>query len=198
MKALFINNSLSLIKKYYPEYSDEKIEEIEYGLISIYLTVTKLIVISIIALLLGIFKECIIFTIIYNIIRMPSFGLHATKSWVCLVSSAIIFIGMPFICNDIYLPINVLFILGIIGIIFIYKNSPADTESRPIINYKRRQIYKVLSTVVAIIMVIVALVIDNNFISNSLISVLLIQSFIVSPFAYNLFNLPYDNYKKYL
>ena len=198
MKKLFINNSLGLVRKYYPEYSEEKIAEIEYGLLSIYLTVTKLIVISIIAFLLDIFIESLIFTILYNIIRTTSFGLHATKSWICLLSSTIIFISMPYLCKYIIIPKIVLFIFGTIGIFFIYKNSPADTEKRPIINKQRRMAFKIISTVIAITMVVIALLINNYFISNSLIAVILIQSFIISPFAYELFHLPYDNYKNYV
>lgn len=198
MKTLIINNSLNIIKKQYPEYTEEKLEEIEYGLVSIYLTFTKLIIISLIAIVLGIFKECIIFTVFYNIIRTTSFGLHATKSWICLVSSAIIFIGMPYICTIITLPINITLILGLIGIIFIFKNSPADTEKRPIINPKRRLAYKIISTVLAIIMVVTAILTNNVFISNSLVIAILLQCFIISPFAYKLFNLPYDNYKNYI
>ena len=197
MKDLFITSSLGLIKQYYPEYDDDKIAEIEYGLLSIYLTVTKLIVISIIAIILDIFIESLIFTVLYNIIRTPSFGLHATKSWICLVSSSIIFIGMPYICKYIIIPKTIISILGIVGIYLIFKNSPADTEKRPIINKQRRQIFKIISTVTAIIMVGVALLTNNYFISNSLIAVILIQSFIISPFAYELFHLPYNNYKNY-
>ena len=92
MKAVFINNSMSLIKKYYPEYSDVKLEELKYGLLGLYLLITKSIIIFGIAIFLGIFKELLIFTIIYNILRAPSFGMHASKSWICLVASTTIFI----------------------------------------------------------------------------------------------------------
>lgn len=198
MKDLFINNSLNLVRQYYPEYTEEKLAEIEYGLLSIYLTITKLIVISIVACLLNIFIESLIFTILYNIIRTPSFGLHATKSWICLLSSTIIFIGMPFICKYLVIPKILILILGTIGILLVFKNSPADTEKRPIISRERRQMFRIISTIIAIIMVVIALYVDNYFLSNSLIAVILIQSFIISPFAYSLFNFPYDNYKNYV
>ena len=77
MKELVINNSLNLVKRQYPDYDDEKIAVIRYGLEGIYLTVSKTIIIFLIAYFLGILKELIIFTLIYNAIRMPSFGAHA-------------------------------------------------------------------------------------------------------------------------
>jgi len=197
MKELVINNSMNIIKKQYPEYSEERLSEIKYGLASIYLTISKTIVICAIAFILGILKELVIFTVIYNAIRMTSFGLHATKSWICLISSAIIFMGAPYLCKIVAIPILPKIILGIIGILLIFKNSPADTAKKPIINPKRRLVYKIISTTTSIIFVILSIIIPNDFLSNSLILALLIQCFIISPTAYKMFGLTYDNYKNY-
>ena len=93
---------MNLIKKN-GNYDEDQLAIIKYGLEGIYLTITKLIIILLLAYLLNIIKEVIIFLIIYNIIRMPSFGLHATKSWICLLSSTIIFIGLPIVCKYIYI-----------------------------------------------------------------------------------------------
>ncbi len=188
---------MNLIKKQYPQYDEIKLAEIKYGLASIYLTISKTIVIGAIAFILGILKELIIFTIIYNILRMPSFGLHATKSWICLVSSTLIFIGIPYICTLITIPILLKIIAGIVGILLIFKNSPADTAKKPIINPKRRLTYKIISTVIAIIFVILSVTISNDFLSNSFIFALIIQCFVTSKAVYKLFGLPYDNYKNY-
>ena len=197
MKGLIINNSLALIKKNFPDYSDEKMEEIEYGLVGLYLTITKTIIILLIALLLGILKEVIIFMIIYNIIRASSFGLHATKSWICLVMSSLIFLSIPFLCDLLTLPIWLRITIGIICTLLIFKNSPADTEKRPIVNPKRRKIYKVVSTIIAVIFVILSITLTDRFLINSFIFALVIQCFMISPFIYKIFNQPYDNYKIY-
>ena len=136
--------------------------------------------------------------IIFNIIRTCSFGLHATKSWICLLTSSIIFILVPFLCTFITLPSGAKWIMSIMISFFIYKNSPADTEKRPIINQKRRMIYKLLSTTIAIIFGICALCIRRNFYSNCFIFAPMIQCFLISPLVYRFFHLPYDNYKTYL
>lgn len=197
MKERIINLQLNMIQKNFPDYSKEKMEIIEYGLTSLYLTISKTIIICIIAFIIGVLKELVIFTIIYNIIRATSFGLHATKSWICLLSSTLIFITAPFLCTVIVLPIWLRITLGIIGILLIFKNSPADTEKRPIVNPKRRRIYKLLSTTIAIIFVILSFTVNDNFLCNCFIFCLIIQSFVISPFAYKLFKLPYNNYKNY-
>ena len=174
------------------------LEEIEYGLIAIYILITKLIIIFAIAFILGILKETFIFILIYSIIRAFSFGMHANKSWICLIISTIIMIGIPFISLHLNIPLYLKIILGIITTLLIFKNSPADTVKRPIINPKRRKIYKIISTFIAIIFTIISIFIDNNFISNCLIFSLIIQAIIISPLTYKLFKMPYNNYKKYL
>ena len=197
MKEVFINNSMSLIHKYYPNYSEEKLAELKYGLLGLYLMITKSIIIFGIAIYLNIFKELLIFTVIYNILRAPSFGMHASKSWICLVSSASIFIFSTYLSAKILIPINIKIIFGIIGILLMYKNSPADTAKKPIVSPKRRRIYKNISTLIAIIFVITSIVIDNNFLSNSFILSLLLQNIMIAPTTYKIFGETYDNYKSY-
>lgn len=197
MKQKIINHWMNIIKKN-KNYDDVKLAEIEYGLTGLYLTFSKLIIISLIALFLGILKEMVIFMVIYNILRLPSFGIHATKSWICLISSSIIFIGLPVICTYIKLNIIIKISLGVFGCILMIKNSPADTKKRPIVNPKRRLTYKIISTIVAICFVVLSIIIKNNFISNCLIFGLILQNILISPITYKVFNQPYNNYKEFL
>ncbi len=196
MKNYIINGTMNYILKYY-YYDNIKKEELKYGLVAIYLLVTKLIIILILAFLLGILKEVILFTIIYIPIRAVSFGLHATKSWICLVSSTIIFVGLPFISKYLLMPTYLKSIIGIISILLMFKNSPADTHKRPIVNKKRRLFFKYSSVLISIIYTILSIFINNNFISNCLLFTLLIQCFLTSPLIYKLFKLPYNNYKNF-
>ena len=197
MKDAFINNSMNIIQKYYPNYSDVKLAELKYGLLGLYLMITKSIIIFGIAIFLGIFKELLIFTIIYNIIRAPSFGIHAKKSWNCLVSSASIFIFFTYLSANISIAINIKIIFGIIGVILMYKNSPADTAKKPIVSPKRRRNYKIISTVIAIMFTILSIVIDNDFFANAFILSLLLQNIMIAPTTYKIFGETYDNYRNY-
>ena len=175
MKKFLIKRTMNFIKNN-TKYDDVKLKEIEYGLVGIYLLISKTIVIFFIALILGIFKEMIIFTLIYNIIRLTSFGLHATKSWICLLFSSIAFIGIPYLCLTIIIPIYIKAILGILGIYFMFKNSPADTKKRPIVNKKRRAIYKTISTILTIIYSFISIFTKNNLIANCMIFSIILQN----------------------
>ena len=196
MKELFINKTMNLITSQ-KNYNKTQLEEIRYGLVSVYLTFSKLIVISVIACLLGIFKEMVTFLIIYNILRSVSFGLHASKSWICLLSSTFIFIGGTILCQHLYLNRLIITLIAVITIFVIYKYSPADTKKRPIVNPKRRKRFKYLSTTFAVTYYIIAITISNHFISNCIVLSLIIQSIFIHPLTYKISKEPYDNYKKY-
>lgn len=197
MKKFVLDNCMNIITNN-KQYDDIKLAEIKYGLEGLYLTVSKLIIITTIAIILGILKEYILFLFIYNIIRIPSFGLHATKSWICLLSSTIIFIGIPLIIKNIELNIITKIIIGIIFTIHMSIFSPADTHKRPIVNKKRRKIYKILSTIISIIYVILSIIIKNTYISNCFIFAIVLQNILISPITYKIFKLPYNNYKEYI
>ena len=79
-----------------------------------------------------------------------------------------------------------------------FKNSPADTKKRPIVNKKRRKVYKILSTVLTTIFFIIAILTKNNFISNCLIFSIIMQNCMISPTVYKIFKLPYNNYITFL
>ena len=197
MKRIIVNHWMNIIKKN-KNYDEIKLAEIEYGLAGLYLTLSKLIIIAAISIMLGIFKETMIFLLIYNILRMPSFGIHASKSWICLLISSIIFIGLPIICINIKLNFIIKITAGLICCLLMLKNSPADTKKRPIVNPKRRLIYKLISTILAIIFATLIIVIKNNFISNCLVFGLILQNILISPLTYIIFKQPYNNYKEFL
>ena len=118
MKEKYLNSTISFITKY-KEYSNEEIENMRYSLEGLYLTFTKLIVIFSLAIILGIFKEVIILLILFNIIRFTGFGFHAKKSMECLITSTLLFVGVPYLV--LYLKPNktVLLIIGIISLIIL-------------------------------------------------------------------------------
>lgn len=170
---------------------------IKYGLESIYILITKSIVIFTIAFILGIFKEMIIFLLLFNVIRTYAHGLHATKSYICLIVSTLCFIGLPYISTIITIPDMLKIVMGIILTLLIFKNSPADTHKKPIVSKKIRKKLKIKSTIVAIIFVILSFF-TSNFISNSLLLSLLLETMFISPLTYKIFKLPYNNYLTYL
>lgn len=197
MKKFIVNKIMNYIKKN-TSYNDIKLKEIEYGITSIYLTFSKTIIILILSFILGIFNEVLVFMIFFSILRTTGFGLHATKSWICLISSTIIFIGSPLLCMHVSLNTFIKIIIGVIGVIFMYKNAPADTKKNPIVNKNRRTTLKIISTFSACVFLVSAIIIKNNFLSNCLILALALENILIAPFTYKIFKMPYNNYIDFL
>lgn len=197
MKKKLLKKIRREIKKQYPNYSKEKIDEIMYGVEGIYLTITKTIIIFLIALILGIFKELLVLLIAFNFIRLFAFGMHASNSVVCLILSSTIFLVSSYLCKYIVIPENILYVLYMIFFIIILIYAPADTVKRPLIKRKKRIIFKILSLITVILFFIITLLIKNNLIINSMVFGLLIESLLILPFTYKIFKMPYKNYKNY-
>lgn len=197
MKRKILDYCINIIKNKYPYYDDEKIEIINYGLESLYLTFTKIFFILFLSIVLGILKNVILLIIFYNIIRFTAFGMHAKKSWHCLIISSTMFIGGVYICEYVFIPFILKVILSLICILLIFKYAPADTEKRPIINIKRRKMYKVLSILLSGIFATLIVIFNESLISNYLLLGLVWATIMILPISYKLFDLPYNNYKRY-
>lgn len=197
MKKLIINKCMEFVTTYNKDLSQRDIDKIKYGLEGLYLTITKLIFIIIVSIILGIWKETLLLILIFNGIRLTAFGVHAKRSIDCLISSTLFFILFPILCIKLTIPLIIKIILFIPLTVLIGIFAPADTEKRPLINKKKRKIYKILSIIISIIYMTIAIVIKNNILSNCFIFAIVIQIIIMLPITYKIFEVSYNNYKTY-
>lgn len=197
MKELVVNGIMNNITKYY-DYDNTKISEIKYGIESLYLTITKTIIIFIISFILNITKELMLLFVFYSLIRLTGFGVHAKKSWHCWVTSLITFVLIPLLIKYVTLNKEFIIISYTIFTLLLLDYAPADTEKRPLINKKRRIIYKVLTILLVISYLIYSLIQkDNITIINTLYFSILLETLLVLPCTYKLFGVKYNNYKNY-
>ena len=196
MKEAFLNHTMNFIASNQENLNEAEREKLQYGLEGLYMTITKLVVIFLIALLLGFIKEFIITLIFFNIIRFPGFGFHASKSIVCLISSTILILGLPYLFTNIEVDLTIKIVLCIISVIAFIICAPADTWKRPLTNKKKRIIRKVSACSLAIIYSVLIIVFNGMEISNLLMAALLIETILISPIMYLIFKEPYRNYKR--
>jgi len=186
MKNKFLKSSINLVKNSYPDYTQEKLDEIAYGLEALYLTITKMVVIIILASILGILKECFILIISYNLLRFTAFGIHASKSIYCLISSLIFFIGGVYLIKYVEIIFLIKVISTFISVFCIAKYAPADTEKRPLINSKRRKKYKIITSITAIIYAVLIIIFSDYIISNYLLLGMIEVVIMIHPLTYKI------------
>ncbi len=181
----------------YNNYTEKDKIIAHYGLETIYMLVTKLIIITIISLILGITREFYILLFFYGLLRLYAGGLHLSNSLGCTILSIIMILGGAYLC--IYASIDTSYRIIIAGIaISVFSlYSPADTNKKPIIKESQRIKRKIKSILLSFLYLILLFNIKNNFMLNVLTYSLLIQSLLISPSVYKLFNQPYNNYVVY-
>ena len=197
MREKFLKSTMKSIANKYPDYDKDRLEIIEYGLESLYIMITKTIVISLIALLLNLFKEMLIIMILYNIIRTTAFGMHAKESWQCYIISITLFIGGALLFKYINVSFYANALIGATSYIFLVIYAPADTYKRPLVNTKKRKIYKIITVINSSIFLILIIVFKDSNISTALSLGLLDSMLMIHPLTYRMFHLPYNNYKTY-
>lgn len=196
MKEIFLKNSIKFITKYNKNHTEEDIERIKYGLEGLYLTITKLIVIFLIAIVFDFFKELIIMLIFFNIIRFPAFGFHADKSITCLIVSTTILLGLTYLMINITIsPVNKI-LISILCLIAYILFAPADTVKRPLTNPKKRKYRKIGSIICALLYIAMIILIENTILSNIILTALIVESIMINPTMYKIFGMPFNNYKK--
>lgn len=198
MKQFIINHSLQLVTDIYPDYDSSKLDEIRYGLEAIYLSLTKVVVILLVSLMLGLFKEAVILLLFFNGLRSFAFGIHAKKSWMCWVASSLLFIGLPYVCLHLNLPLVIQYFVLAVSLICFLLYAPADTKKRPLVRKNRRIKFKILTIIVAVIYILLYFYTNSMFLKNVIMCSMLLEAVLIHPLTYRVFKLPYKNYEGYV
>ena len=196
MKEVIINKAMQRVKRN-GNYSEEKLAEIRYGLSTLYINITKTIVIFTLDYFLGLLKELLLILLFYGLLRTTGFGLHAKKSWQCWIGSLFTFLLLPYLVKILKIDFYIRLIVSILSIVFIFIYAPADTEKRPLIRKNRRILYKTLCTITAIGLTIYSLYTKNVLIQNAIFFSLILECIMIIPLTYKIFRLKYANYRNY-
>lgn len=196
MKDLIIDKAMNSIKRK-NNFDETKLAEIKYGLSTLYINITKTIVIITLSIILNLIKELLLILLFYGLLRLFGFGLHAKKTWQCWIGSLLTFLLLPYLVKLLIINFYIRLIISILSIVFIIIYAPADTEKRPLIRKKRRILYKILCTLIAIGLTIYSLLTKNVLIQNSIFFSLILECFMINPLSYKIFKLKYANYKNY-
>ena len=196
MKSSFIENSiLTISKKRELTSLDEK--KLRYGLEGFYNLFTKMIVMTILAILLDIILEYLLLILVYSTLRLYGFGIHMKTSLQCWFTTFPIYIGGCLLIKyGTFSPtIGILiFVVGYLSFLFF---APADTPSRPLIHKEKRIRAKILSLIILTCYLVLFLYVDSGLIKNTILYGIILESISINPVTYKLFHTKFNNYKNF-
>lgn len=183
MKDIVVNKIMFRIIDSNKSISKVKIEEIKYGLYGLYGLITKSLVIFLIAFILNIYKEFLIFIFFYGILRSVGYGCHAKTNAQCWIFSTVFLLGIPYLFSNINLSFNIKIVFWIILFINLTIFCPADTEKRPMISKKRKLKFKIS---IILISILYLFIIKYNLfsLSNMIIASMFLEGILVNPLGY--------------
>ena len=196
MKRKFVNASYQFIAKY-EECDELKEKKIKYGLELLYNVITKLIVMLILSILLGLFKEYILFTIIFAITKRYTYGIHAKKSLTCWLITLPIYIGGSYFIRYAMIPSYAIYVIWLFGFTSFAIWAPADTPAKPLIHPEIRKKQKVFACITCLFYLMIILFFQYNAMNNAIIYSLIVQSICINPLTYLVTKTTYANYKVY-
>ena len=169
------------------ETVDEEQREIMlFGVTRIVEDIPKYIIVFLIGFFLHILPQLGVVLLVTLVYKTFVGGAHARTNLGCLISSIIFFISPVFIAQNVNLSKNVLIIAYVLAFIFsiyvILRHAPADTEEVPILNKKKRKLFKVLA-VISLILLYVSMLLIKNKITSTIILITLtyINTFATNP-----------------
>lgn len=190
------------IKDTLPDKSETELEEINYGLSCLLLSISKIFVILLIAYFLNVFKYTLTAFISFALVRNFASGIHAESSIICLIVSLSLFLGITYVSMLIQPNLIMIAVLFIISFILLYRYSPADTEKRPLTNAKLRKRLKIYSLAACTLLYIIATTLfvkSANYVYVNLIIIpVLAESFLITPFIYKIMGRRYRNYENFV
>ena len=134
------------------EFDNEKEEVINYGIFAFIQMFISIILVGIIGIILGVFKEALLVSFVTAILRKSSGGVHAGTPGSWNVIGTIASVGMGLVAKLINIDINGVILLGgitfCIAYIAIYRLAPVDSITKPIKSTDKRKRLKRSSLII--------------------------------------------------
>ena len=197
MKKKFIESSLDLIKSK-KEVDNLEEKRLRYGLEGFYNTYTKFMVMLILSIILGIWREYLLLILVYSSLRLYGFGIHMETTFQCWVTTVPLYIGSCLVIKYFNFPLQISLLLWLCGFISFLIFAPADTPKRPLIHKEKRVRAKVLSIIILLTYFLIFNAVESQMIKEVILLGVILESASINPLIYKLFNMQYNNYKYFV
>ncbi len=167
-----------------PGITEEKAEQIDYGLYTAFSDILKLFAVLLTALVLDKFGYALVAAIVFAINKSYLGGIHAKTQLGCLITHFTIIFGCVYLSEAINIRyLNVILFLAAIVLAVLY--APADLVSKPILTLKRKQELRIKGSIVILICFIATFFLPSVY-SNIISIITLISTINVTPIMYKL------------
>lgn len=154
-------------------YDTLKIMKLKLGLDILIINIPKYMILLLISYYLNILFYTVIMCIVFGILRSTSFGVHASSSLRCLITSLTLFVGGVYLCMYISISITFYLLISILLIISYYKYAPLSSHKYAKLSTKHKNYLKHCTLLSLLFILILAFIINDNTIKN----IVLLSSF---------------------
>ena len=159
-------------------------EECKYGLLAIYMNTWKTIVLIILTLIFGIWRQVALFAVAYIGLRLVSHGLHLKSAIACTLLGLTYYMGISSLAMIITIPVHLQAGLWIACFILFALYAPAATKKRPIFPREKR-VKKIASFIVLAVLAAVSYILTGD-VANIFLAAVLCQTVNVLPISYKI------------
>jgi accessory gene regulator B len=183
MLSKIVKKITEQIVLYVPGITEEKAEQIDYGLYTAFSDVFKLLAVLFVAQILGKLEYALFAVIVFAVNKSYLGGIHAKTQLGCLFTHFTIIFSSIYLSEIIHIRyFNV--ILFLVAIVLAVLYAPADLVSKPIITLKRKQELRLKGSIVLLIWFIATFFVPSVY-SNIISITTLISTFNVTPITKN-------------
>jgi len=172
---------------------NKSLERVDYlkcklGIEILLSNLSKLSVIYVVAMIMGLAIPVFIFHLAYISIRSYAYGAHSESSLTCTAISCLILIGIPFVLGFMQMPRIAFIILYTASHFILEKYAPAVTKKNGLMhaNGDRKEKLKVKVLKMNFIVFTIAFLIPNLLVGNLIMFGTFIASLMVTPLSYKL------------
>ncbi len=167
-----------------PGISEEKAEQIDYGLYMAFADGLKLLAVLLTALFLGQLKYAVVAVIVFSLNKSYLGGVHAKTQIGCVITHFLFIFCNVYLAQILNIKFLNIVLFAISGILtFLY--APADLTSKPIVTEKRKKELRIKGSILLAICFVITLIVPDIY-SNIISVITLISAVNITPIVYRL------------
>ncbi|MGL5478964.1 MAG: accessory gene regulator B family protein [Clostridium sp.] len=188
---VFNSNDLSKIALRYIEPYIEKdticLDRVRVGFEVIFINISKLMILFIIALFMNTLLESFVVLISFGVLRRTAGGIHAKTSTRCTIYSVLSIEVAVLLSRNVDIGTITFILLILILNILVFKFAPKDTELNPIKSSRDRENLKVLSLRNLNLIIFISVLFKSEIIVNLVFAGLILAVLSILPITFRIF-----------